>query len=133
MIICLHLHHRSQVVRAFARRNLSETELFSYACVMLSHGASVLLSDIDIVYICYRDSSDTSNFLYDMDVELEHSDPYFISHPYIMLKVNTDVNSIFINPGFHNCSALWAQQLMFLPTLFKVCTPSKHFVNIFPN
>lgn len=118
----------SQVVKSFAKRNFSETKLFTYVSVLVSYGARVFLKDIETVYICCGDSSRTAKFLLDVDVEVEQSGLYSISHPYVMFKINRDVDGIFNNHRFCAHFVIWTQQLIFLPTLFKFCTPPYRFI-----
>lgn len=119
----------SQVVKSFVKRHFSEAELFSYVYVLVCYGARVFLKDIETVYICCGDSNKTVKFFLDVDVvELEQSGPYCISHPYVMFNVNRDVNGIFNNHRFSADFVLWTRQLIFLPKLFKFCTPPYKFI-----
>lgn len=120
----------SQVVLSFVRLGYSESDFFSYVLVLVSNGARVFLEDIETVYICCQGNQKTVKCLLDADVILKKLNCYrFISHPYIMLQVSRDVNDIF-NDDYqvYHHSLPWERQVMFLPTLFRYCTPPYTFV-----
>lgn len=121
----------SELITSFGKRDVSQLLLLHYVKRVVLYGATVTLKDIETVYIhCINNHiiESTVEFLLTTEVTLVRSTNYYISLPYIILKVTRDVRSVFNNYEFPDDFRSVAEQLMFLPRLFKFCTPTKRFM-----
>lgn len=121
----------AQVVRTFAKYDYcDENDILFTIRVLLNYEAPVFLEDIEAVYICYRGGNlhRTVDFILD-NSNVDSDDYRFLSLPCVMLKVNRDVNSLFNEHVFSTDFKTIGQQFIFLPELFKVCTPTIRFLN----
>lgn len=116
----------SEIIKAFLRRGFDESDAFPYICAVLTFGSNVCLQDLETVCIYCGDDNDTTRFLLEMEIEL--SETILISYPYIMLNITEDPKDVLNKYSFPLNFRKIAEQVKFLPRLFKFCTPTDAFL-----
>lgn len=117
----------SMLMEVYFRRRFYDSLLFPYINTLVFYGADVFLDDIEKVYIFCEGRHEIVRLLLNMDIKMNFTF-YYISYPYVMLNVISDVTLIFNSYTVPSDIPSIAKQLKFLPILFKYCTPTIQFL-----